>query len=155
MAGRQASPLRVLLGVLSSPLGVLTSSLGKRGVWKSRFHEVKLTANPGNWTIMSGNCVVDHNCMMSPNFPHLSESNDSCEFSAADSFVVTASAFNTERYYDTLTVNKVEFSGDCGPWHLLAEGQILWSTDGTQRSSGWKLCQEERPLQWLHVMGGR
>ena len=89
-----------------------------------------------NWTIVSGNCVVDRNCVQSPNFPDRYDNNDSCEFRAAEGFAVTSEDFNTERFYDTLTVNGISFSGDCGPRQVLAEGSILWTSSGAAQSSG-------------------
>lgn len=49
-------------------------------------------------------------------------------------------SFNTELYFDLLTVNGKDYSGETLPNNLSPTGPITWTTDWSGTRPGWKIC---------------
>eukprot|EP00959_Pyramimonas_sp_CCMP1952_P299851 6271937-Pyramimonas_sp.AAC.1 len=53
---------------------------------------------------------------------------------------IIVESFDTEAFFDYLTVNGLEYSGTSGPDGVTPTGSMMWSSDFTVQSSGWRLC---------------
>jgi len=56
--------------------------------------------------------------------------------------LIQAVEFETERNYDRLNINGVNYHGSANykPRPTVPTGDIYWSTDGSVVRKGWKLC---------------
>jgi len=95
-----------------------------------------------------GNCKRDDRCIMSPNYPDHYDPNDACYINIGDvwSGTLKIEDFNTENYYDTLTVMGMRYHGATYS-HYSFPGvergtKIVLTSDATETRSGWKLCRE-------------
>ena len=93
------------------------------------------------WEVLSGNCAVSHDCVMSPNFPANYDNYQHCTFQMLFPGPITVEHFDTENKYDILTVNGQHYSGRDGPSGVTPHGEIEWVSDGSVTYSGWKLCR--------------
>jgi len=104
------------------------------------------------WKVLSGGsgCEIDADCCLtSPNYDTSSYDNDqSCRIQVGTSpGAIHQEHFNTETDYDVLRIPTVDrgmgnYHGDAGPHDIKPQpqGTILWSSDHSIVSSGFKLC---------------
>ena len=95
--------------------------------------------------VISGDCFTDASCLYSPNYPSNYGSSDSCEAVSQVDLTLYVVDFSTEKGYDVLTVNGVEYSGVTSPHDVAiqASSSITWSTDYGTTHKGWRMCSEE------------
>mmetsp|Transcript_70814 Transcript_70814/g.207505 ORF Transcript_70814/g.207505 Transcript_70814/m.207505 type:complete len:723 (+) Transcript_70814:102-2270(+) len=96
-----------------------------------------------HFTVNKGNCKVEDNCVVSPNWPHHYGNNEECTITVSKSGGVklNVAEFSTEEGYDRLTVNGQEYHGGEGPHLQTATGTIKWKSDYSVAAKGWKLCE--------------
>jgi hypothetical protein len=94
----------------------------------------------------TGPCKASGNCACSSNYDASCTSpsgtynnNEECTVTFPPSSVLTSYAFSTERGYDKVTVNGVQYSGSTGPNGVVASS-MTWSSDHSVVSQGWKIC---------------
>lgn len=91
--------------------------------------------------VIEGNCTVDGVCVSSPNFPEPYGNKDYCLISLPKPSLLEVTAFETEKGYDKLTVNRQQFSGTS----LVGDSfnawtNITWRSDESVVERGWQLC---------------
>ena len=106
------------------------------------------TASP-YWVVTTGDCVLEEDCLTSPNYPESYEHNDLCIVSILDEWFGTLDV----QYFDvpnsdSLHVNEVQYSGSYAeatsvPLNgVVPVGSILWSTtDGAGAHGGFEICR--------------
>ena len=106
------------------------------------------TASP-YWVVTTGDCVLEEDCLTSPNYPESYEHNDLCIVSILDEWFGTLDV----QYFDvsnsdSLHVNEVQYSGSYAeatsvPLNgVVPVGSILWSTtDGAGAYGGFEICR--------------
>ena len=95
------------------------------------------------WEVLSGNCTVSHDCVMSPNFPANYDNYQHCTFQMLSPGPLTVEHFDTEGGHDILTLNGHQFSGGLESRDfedIIPSGNIEWASDKSNTLSGWKLC---------------
>jgi hypothetical protein len=103
-----------------------------------------------SFQVLSGPCTIDEaGCARSPNFPRDYGSNQTCSFGVAPGSppaTIHVFKFDTERGYDKLSVDGVEYSGEkqvaveAGLEGLSPQGALSWSADSSVTRDGWRLC---------------
>lgn len=90
----------------------------------------------------SGPCTTNGNCVQSPNFPAAYGNSENCVITVGSSGALTVDHFSTEAGYDKLTVGSSQYHGSNTPAgvHVSSGDTIQWVSDGSQTSSGWKIC---------------
>jgi hypothetical protein len=70
-----------------------------------------------------------------------------CEFTVLRNASIYSHEFNTEGYFDNLTVSGVDYSGTTGPngVNVVAGESITWSTDGSIVGQGFTVCVTGAP----------
>lgn len=92
---------------------------------------------------MSGNCVRGTDgCVNSPNYPLNYGDSQQCNFTMP-AWNLRVEEFNTEASYDKLTINGLFYAGTVGPDNVIPTGFLIWSSDGSETSTGWKICTED------------
>ena len=97
------------------------------------------------WISSSDDCVVDGNCVTSKNYPAEYGNSESCTLTYAVAGNLTIETFNTEYYFDKLTINGYPYHGS-GSYYQPPEGLFLdgraitWSSNSYGTSSGFKIC---------------
>jgi hypothetical protein len=103
-------------------------------------------------TVTSGDCLVDGDCVMSPDYPAEYPPNGHCQIDVIDdnSAALVFEAFNTERGYDKLRITPVGYtnsrlySGTLETMGYLIgtvpQGTIEWESDGGTEDLGWRIC---------------
>ena len=100
-----------------------------------------------------GPCAVHGRCLSSPGYPGSYGENETCVASLPPFTALTVKEFNTDKFYDQLTVNGIRYSGR----GLRGKSFALWSsiTWTSDESSDWyaeywrrrwKLCLDTPPL---------
>jgi len=99
-------------------------------------------------------CVINCNCVTSPNYPGYYNNNDLCKMITLNAGVVTTTgAFNTESG-DRLRLDGVYYEGTTGPVDVSVSAGIIltWETDSGKHGSvtrgtspGWMICLEPTP----------
>jgi len=94
------------------------------------------------WVVVQGDCGVHGFCTWSPNYPLQYGYLHICTVAVNDAAAtpLTVQHFNTEYYYDKLTINGRDYHGRQGPHNVTPQGSIVWSTDESVVQSGWKIC---------------
>mmetsp|Transcript_4562 Transcript_4562/g.9086 ORF Transcript_4562/g.9086 Transcript_4562/m.9086 type:complete len:200 (+) Transcript_4562:2-601(+) len=107
----------------------------------------KLSKKGGGWTVESGACMVEKNfgtaCVLSPNYPRQYGNKQKCVISLKGrKKTVVFSQFDTETWFDTLTIDGVKFSGNKRPKPCRPKKNIVWSSDfwNLDKKKGWKMC---------------
>merc|ERR1712241_536921 len=97
----------------------------------------------GTWSITAGNggCQKTGNCVHTRRYSYYYENYDWCTITIVGTITLAVESFSTEETYDVLTVNGEAYSGRFGPPEGPASGQITWSSDGSYRNPGWKICE--------------
>ena len=113
------------------------------------------------WEVLSGNCTVSHDCVMSPNFPANYDNYQHCTFQMLSPGPLTVEHFDTEGGHDILTGGRKTPSRGGHEWcdfrcissqegkghgksRLLKisfqskSGNIEWASDKSNTLSGWK-----------------
>ena len=104
-------------------------------------------ASSSSFTVV-GPCTVDGACARSPNYPSEYSNRQTCTITPTSLAVgrrLSATAFNTERTYDKLTVNGRRYSGTVGPSNVLLGSAFTWSSDGSVTGAGWEVCAQAAP----------
>ena len=72
---------------------------------------------------------------------------ESCTIRANEALAISATAFETESYYDYITVNGVRYSGNSGPVEVqMAAGDTFtWFSDGSVIREGFIICKIATP----------
>lgn len=96
---------------------------------------------PGTWQVVGSGCSVDGLCIQSRNHPSFYGNNEACTIQINGAVDMTVPAFNTESYYDVLTVGGARFSGRTGPAAGRYSGEITWSSDFSYTRTGWRICR--------------
>ena len=93
----------------------------------------------GEQWIVGGPCTVDDRCLISPNYPRYGP-NQSCVASLPPFSVIRIQAFETRKYFDSLSVNGYKYSGS----GLRGTSTVLWSNI-SWTSSGWNHLKQGMP----------
>jgi len=99
------------------------------------------------WRVATGSCIIDNaSCILSPNYPANYTDGGSCKIAvnASAAVPIDVKSFNTEDSFDTLLVNCDSYSGTASPQGVTPVQNILWESDGSIVSSGWKICPSRR-----------
>lgn len=68
-----------------------------------------------------------------------------CRITGVPAVPLVVVAFQTEYYFDKMTINGLSFSGGAGPVGVVPmDGVINWSSDNGSRYTGWELCWVDR-----------
>merc|ERR1712129_329916 len=120
------------------------------GGWKICFDEPQSTTEPPtmgphpNWTITGIGChTADESCIESNNFPGNYGNSESCQIDLHHALHMSVQSFETESYYDHLTVNGLEYNGVNHPEPQDVYHQILWTSDYIYANGGWRICFDE------------
>ena len=96
-----------------------------------------------------GPCEVHGRCLSSPGYPGPYGENETCVASLPPFTALSVKEFNTEKFYDQLTVNGIRYSGK----GLRGKSFVLWSSiTWTSDESNdwyavyWKLCLDTPPV---------
>mmetsp|Transcript_81137 Transcript_81137/g.156732 ORF Transcript_81137/g.156732 Transcript_81137/m.156732 type:complete len:463 (+) Transcript_81137:2-1390(+) len=96
------------------------------------------------WVVMQGHCGVDRFCAWSPNYPGSYWNNQRCTIIVNNTAAARLQVlrFNTESFFDVLTVNGRAYSGynSDGPMGMKPQGMISWYSDNSVTQQGWKMC---------------
>ena len=67
---------------------------------------------------------------------------ESCTIRINVAGTLTATQFDTEPNYDTITIGGTEYNGDTGPLlvAVAAGTSVAWRTDGSVTGDGWTIC---------------
>jgi len=117
------------------------------------------------WRVTAGQCVIDQECCaMSPNYPGryynmpepegddwrplpsaLAVAACTIEVTTTEDVSIRTEYFNTETWWDGLTINGVKYSGTYSPHSVRPVGTIEWMPDnyGPREDFRWKLCLGE------------
>jgi len=91
------------------------------------------------WVVSEGPCIIDAKGCAKRD---LYGNGEFCKIlvnnTAAKPIVVEK--FYTEKYYDLLIVNEVAYSGTQGPEGIIPQGVIIWRSDFSVTSWGWRIC---------------
>jgi len=103
---------------------------------------------PGTWEMTGSGCEMNGACISSKNYPSQYGNNEECRVSMTEVPLAVEGSFNTERSYDKLTLNGVEYHGT-PPSNLddlngVKSGTMTWSSDFSVVNSGWKLCRTDQ-----------
>ncbi|CAE7218497.1 unnamed protein product, partial [Symbiodinium necroappetens] len=108
------------------------------------------------WSVTSGQCTLEADgCISSPSYPRSYPDDSSCSIHVptGNTDAIQVVSFQTESGYDKLRVNDLDYSGTSGPYGVVPQGTIGWSSDSSVSGSGWKICLQEMqvdgPLAWL------
>jgi len=92
------------------------------------------------FNLISGDCSVSCDCASSPSYPDNYGAHEKCEINLRSSSTLEVRDFNTEVFWDSLSVNGAFYSGTVGPDRVEAGGQIVWTSDGASEEKGWHIC---------------
>jgi len=94
------------------------------------------------WASIVGACTLDGACVESPNYPNYYSTDQSCtiQIDLNAAAPIEVESFNTESYFDRLTVNGRAYSGTNGPSGVIPTANIQWASDFSVQKSGWRLC---------------
>ena len=97
------------------------------------------------WTVVSGSqyCELDSVAACVTDGAGAHGSNEACTFEILRVGYVTATQFQTERYWDYITMpGGTRYSGTSGPANVLMTPgqQISWYADGSVQYPGWTIC---------------
>ena len=100
----------------------------------------------GLWRLQ-GPCEVHGRCLSSPGYPGRYGDNVTCVASLPPFTALTVKRFNTEKFYDQLTVNGIRYSGQ-GLWgkSFVLWSNITWTSDESNDWLHWKLCLDTPPV---------
>lgn len=107
---------------------------------------------PARFEVYFGSCTVDSlGCVMSPNYPMDYGLMEYCAIEVFGNMGrIHVERFDTERAYDSLTINHQRYSGNASKGDAMPEcvqprGGITWTSDRDAAAGGWKLCPEQPP----------
>ena len=91
-----------------------------------------------------GNCVIDGDCIASPNYPSPYGADESCDIGVDATGVITTDAFNTGMG-DYLSIDGTNYEGSSGPNGAVVTGPnanaISWYSDYSDGGeTGWRVC---------------
>jgi len=78
-------------------------------------------------------------CITSPNYPEAYGNSQHCDLPYSIG-KISVEHFHVERGYDYIEVNGVHFTGSHGPQGVVPKTNLVWSSDSSVSSSGWKIC---------------
>jgi hypothetical protein len=85
----------------------------------------------------------DAGCILSPGFPDIYGINTRCTFELASlpaGEPLRTTDFHTEQGYDQIIVNGLGFSGQSAPDGIVPTEPIVWTSDHSVVTTGWRLC---------------
>jgi len=98
---------------------------------------------PLEFTIVSGPCEMQSGgCVSSPNYPGEYGNSAHCTIRPSSKAGIHVDAFATESGYDFLIVDGVRFDGNAGPDGVDVKGEIVWTSDSSVATTGWKICPQ-------------
>jgi len=104
----------------------------------------KASSTPtGAFTVVMGSCTVDsEGCLLSPNYPGNYSMREECIITVNPNATgpVQVVDFHTEQTSDVLVVNGVHYSGNRGPVGVYPMQDMLWFSDFSIVSTGFKVC---------------
>ena len=79
---------------------------------------------------------------MSAGYPNQYGNIEGCTIEFSGLHHVRVEAFETETFYDVLSVDGLDYSGDASviPEYFDVNQQITWRTDFTSTQTGWRIC---------------
>jgi hypothetical protein len=108
----------------------------------------------------TGGCQTTDNgkCAQSPNYPSNYGNNEDCSISVSGTAYLRSDAFSTESCCDHVTVNGNEYSGQSpsdspNGVQVTSRTTLSWQSDGSGRSTGFKLCLVGSPPEGGHAPG--
>jgi hypothetical protein len=93
--------------------------------------------------VTQGDCTSDGSCFTSPGWPNRYGNMQTCRITVNYDLYLKVESFQTEPFYDFLTVNYDRYSGSgVGLNESLVElgSTILWSSDTSYTEEGFKIC---------------
>jgi len=100
-----------------------------------------------DWEVTSGSgCSIEGNCAESGSHPEIYSNHQSCTITINTPRPLEVVRFETEGYFDQLTVNDQVYTGrgiTAGPEGVMPSGVIQWSSDFSVLYGGWKICLEQ------------
>ena len=107
--------------------------------------------SPGQstWAIVSGSqwCSITSNGACVTDGAGTHGNNERCTIRAQQSFYATATYFNTETYWDYISIASRRWSGSTGPVNIAmsAGATMTWYTDGSVNYGGFEICATTNP----------
>jgi hypothetical protein len=109
--------------------------------------------NTGPWRsdplfeVTNGPCELSPrgDCIWTSDFPKKYSNNQRCTIKTTEPIQIKVKKFETEDFFDTLTVNEKVYSGEEGPEGIRPTTLIEWTSDETVRFRGWRLCAVPAP----------
>lgn len=78
---------------------------------------------------------------MSGNYPSNYQNGEYCYIEVQGELDIVVEAFDTEAFFDRLTINGMIYNGMTGPSMAIFDGGITWISDAhSPTRSGWRLC---------------
>ena len=135
-----------LLWLLPGLPGLLAASSGLPKL-RARARPRRADASASEAWAVEGDCVLEGQCVTSPGYPGAYENDDHCTLSVLQQpSVVRIVDFTTESRYDTLMIEGRPYNGGSEGKvgrSITVWSTITWTTDGSDVSTGWRLCVEE------------
>merc|ERR1719384_781998 len=106
------------------------------------------TPAPGTWAIRGSGCEMDGACIQSKNYPLNYGNNEACNIELGGIPLAVDGDFKTERNYDKLIIDGVEYHGN--PPSNIADfdgvytGTMAWSSDYSVTNTGWRICRTDQ-----------
>ena len=99
------------------------------------------------WSILSGSqyCSLYNGGSCVGNEPY--HNNERCNITALQPLYATAHRFDTESFFDYLSIGRTRYSGSMGPTNvrMRANDNMTWHTDGSVTDDGWYICGTSSP----------
>lgn len=108
-------------------------------VGTTTYPEVTVVSHPSTACIVSGRCFGTAAGDYS--------NDESCTFTVHTAMTLSATTFDTEAYFDVVTIGEQRYSGTVGPRDVAvaANSQITWSSDGSDTDAGFTICPAMTP----------
>lgn len=110
----------------------------------------------GSVTVLSGECTMTtSSCVASVGYPEDYSHDGSCEIAMPAGFI-SATSFDTERFYDYLYVAGAHFDGVDGPQFVKVSdgGRVVWASDASVSRKGWEICHDQTAPSLLTLISG-
>jgi len=105
------------------------------------------TPAPGTWSIRGSGCEMDGACVQSKNYPLNYGSNEACSIELGGIPLAVDGDFATERNYDKLVIDGVEYHGtppsNIADFDGVYTGVMAWSSDYSVTQTGWRICRTD------------
>lgn len=100
------------------------------------------SSTSGAFTVTSGNCKADGDCLTSPNYPLKYSNRHKCLIRPnLAGRTINIEDFQVETQYDYLSIDGQKYHGGYKPSSgITSKSQIIWSADRSDNKKGWKIC---------------